>query len=95
MDGLLFYRRIAHLNPMFCMDIDETACSKEAFLEKHGWNVSRHRSQSMGDPFRQFQLCNLWAFFAGKYLRVVFLTQNSLTIYKIVCADTSRHKRGV
>ena len=30
-------KRISHLDPSFCIDIDETACSRESFLEKYGW----------------------------------------------------------
>jgi len=36
-EGLQFLQRISHLDPMYCIDIDETACSRESFLEKYGW----------------------------------------------------------
>ena len=36
-EGVHFLQRISHLNPVHCIDIDETACSRDSFLEKYGW----------------------------------------------------------
>ena len=36
-EGVQFLQRISHLNPIYCVDIDETACSRDSFLEKYGW----------------------------------------------------------
>ena len=36
--GYEYMVRIAHLDPMNCIDIDETACNRDAFIEKRGWS---------------------------------------------------------
>lgn len=36
-EGVQFLQRISHLNPVHCIDVDETACSRDSFLEKYGW----------------------------------------------------------